>query len=250
MVAAPHQLATPASTIPGHDAAHVRVAWLVLAVDGPALELPDRRPDVVVRVVPDPRRFRDLLIEERPRLVLVAQPPAGPEDLSLVVDERHRRTRFRAVHLSPADAATARLAALSLGFDDALTTETTGEELAGRLAWLEGRAVTRTSNASHLPVGDELELDLAARELRHGETAIHLRPKEFGLLALLASHPGRVFTRRELLERVWGSSHPVTSRTVDVHVRWLRSKVEPDPAHPVYLVTARGAGYRLDAPQR
>lgn len=250
MVAAPHHPTTPSPASPAPDAAPVRVAWLVLASDGPALELAARRPDVVVRVEADPRRFRDLLIAERPRLVIVAQPPAGPEDLALVADERRRRTWFRAVHLAPAAAAAARLTALSLGFDDSLTGETTGAELAGRLAWLEGRAIARAGDGTHLPVGDDLDLDLTARELRRGGTAIHLRPKEFGLLALLVSQPGRVFTRRELLERVWGPQHPIASRTVDVHVRWLRSKIEPNPARPVYLVTARGAGYRLDPRQR
>ena len=250
MVAVPHRPRTTSAASPTPEASTPRVAWLVLAIGGPALELADRRPDVAVRVVADPRRFRDLLVAERPRLVVVAQPPAGPEDLALVANERRRRTRLRAVHLAPADASTARLAALSLGFDDAVNAETSGAELAGRLAWLEERAVARTGHESSLPVGANLVLDLAARELRRGSTAVHLRPKEFGLLALLASQPGRVFTRRELLERAWGPRHPTASRTVDVHVRWLRSKIEPDPGHPVYLVTARGAGYRLDSPQR
>jgi DNA-binding response OmpR family regulator len=248
MVAVPHRPRTTSTASPTPDASTPRVAWLVLAIGGPALELADRRPDVAVRVVADPRRFRDLLVAERPRLVVVAQPPAGPEDLALVANERRRRPRLRAVHVAPADASTARLAALSLGFDDAVNAETSGAELAGRLAWLEERAAARTGRESRLPVGANLVLDLAARELRRGSTVVHLRPKEFGLLALLASQPGRVFTRRELLERAWGPRHPTASRTVDVHVRWLRTKIEPDPGHPVYLVTARGAGYRLDSP--
>jgi DNA-binding response OmpR family regulator len=79
---------------------------------------------------------------------------------------------------------------------------------------------------------------------------VHLRPKEFGLLAMLAGHPGRAWTRRQLMDRVWGPGHAGESRTVDVHVRWLRSKIEPDPAHPVRLVTVRGVGYRLDGSHR
>ncbi len=70
------------------------------------------------------------------------------------------------------------------------------------------------------------------------------------MLALLATHPGRVYTRRELMERVWGTGRWDGSRTVDVHVRWLRSKIEPDPEHPIHLVTVRGVGYRLDPVQR
>jgi DNA-binding response OmpR family regulator len=91
---------------------------------------------------------------------------------------------------------------------------------------------------------------MAAHELRRGGAIVHLRPKEFGLLATLAAHPGRAYTRRELLDRVWGSGHGSGPRTVDVHVRWLRSKIEPDPEHPLHLVTVRGVGYRLDPPRR
>ena len=101
-------LAPPYDTPPRRarlrTAATYAIAWLVLAIGGPALELADRRPDVVVRVVADPRRFRDILLAERPRIVVVAQPPAGPEDLDLVANERRRRTRLRAVHLAPAGA--------------------------------------------------------------------------------------------------------------------------------------------------
>jgi DNA-binding response OmpR family regulator len=227
-----------------------RAAWLVLAVDGPALELPALVPGLAIRITADPRRFRDILLAERPRVVVVAQPPAGAPELELVESERRRRPRFRAVHLAPPDAGADRLAALARGFDDALTTTTSAQELAGRLGWLESRARERPSPGSALPVGNDLELDLVAHELRRGGLAIHLRPKEFGLLALLAAHPGRAYTRRELLERVWGSGTVSGSRTVDVHVRWLRSKIEQEPDHPVHLVTVRGVGYRLDPEDR
>jgi two-component system response regulator RegX3 len=227
-----------------------RVAWLILATDGPAMALAELRPDVAIRVVADPRRFRDLLLAERPRLVVVAEPPAGPDDLSVVAEERRRRGRLRAVHLAPSDASAARLAALVLGFDESLTDGTSASELSGRLALLEHRARPPIGLAAPLCISEDLELDVAARELRRAGRSIHLRPKEFGLLALLATNPGRVFTRIELLDRVWGPRHPTASRTVDVHVRWLRAKIEPDPNHPVHLVTARGAGYRLDILQR
>ena len=65
---------------------------------------------------------------------------------------------------------------------------------------------------------------------------------------MLAGHPGRAYTRRQLLDRVWGADHDGDPRTVDVHVRWLRSKIEAEPGHPVHLVTIRGIGYRLDPP--
>jgi DNA-binding response OmpR family regulator len=223
-----------------------RAAWLILALDGPAIEVPAHVGSPVVRVVADPRRFRDLLLAERPRIVVCAQPPADREALDIVAAERRRRTTMRAVHLAPPQSVAARLAALELGFDDALATTTPTAELVGRLAWLDARARARPGTQLLLPVADGLELDLAAHELRRDGAVVHLRPKEFGLLALLASHPGRAYTRRELLERVWGPGHEGGMRTVDVHVRWLRSKVEPDPEHPVHLITVRGVGYRLD----
>jgi DNA-binding response OmpR family regulator len=99
-------------------------------------------------------------------------------------------------------------------------------------------------------VADGLELDLVGHELRRGSEVVHLRPKEYGLLALLAAHPGRAYSRRELLDRVWGPDHTGGMRTVDVHVRWLRSKIEPVSDRPVHLVTVRGIGYRLDPPGR
>jgi DNA-binding response OmpR family regulator len=227
-----------------------RAAWLILAADGPATEVPERVPSLAVRVVADPRRFRDVLLAERPRLVVCAQPPADAEALDLVAAERRRRSAMRAVHLAPADAVGDRLAALARGFDDALATTTTAAELVGRLTWLDVRARARPGSPVVLAIGDGLELDLAAHELRRDGEAIHLRPKEFGLLALLAAHQGRAYTRSEILDLVWGRTHPGGPRTVDVHVRWLRSKIESRPARPVHLVTVRGVGYRLDGDQR
>jgi len=75
-------------------------------------------------------------------------------------------------------------------------------------------------------------------------------PSEGELLAMLAAHPGRAYSRRQLLDRVWGHDHEGDPRTVDVHVRWLRSKLEPRPEAPIHIVTVRGVGYRLDPEPR
>ncbi len=75
---------------------------------------------------------------------------------------------------------------------------------------------------------------------------MHLKPKEFELLEFLVRHKGIALSRELILERVWGWSYDGNSRTVDVHVRWLREKVEPDPKNPARIITVRGIGYRFD----
>jgi two-component system response regulator RegX3 len=222
--------------------------WLVLASDGPAARLGADAPGRRVRVLANPRRFRDVLLAERPSIVVCAQPPAGARELGLVVAERRRRAGLRAVLLAPPEAVSERLAALALGFDDALLTTTPVAELAGRLALLEAGARREPHTDTVVFVAPGLELDHAAHLRRRDGAVVHLRPKEFGLLAMLAGRPGLALSRRQLIDGVWGSGHQGGARTVDVHVRWLRSKIEPDPGHPVHLVTVWGVGYRLDAP--
>ncbi len=75
-----------------------------------------------------------------------------------------------------------------------------------------------------------------------------LKPKAFELLAFLIRHPGQVFTRDQLLEHVWGYDYGGETRTVDVHVHWLRSRIEPDPANPAFIHTVRGVGYVFRRP--
>ena len=221
--------------------------WLALATDGPALELPALAENGV-RVVPDVESFIALLERARPRIALLGTPPGGPTETELLARERRRRHGLRVVQLAAPDAIDARLEALRLGFDDALPSSISPGELAARLALLEERARARPERM--LPVADGCELDLVAHELRRDGHLVHLRPKEFDLLTVLASHPGKAWTRRQLLDRAWGSGHGGDPRTVDVHVRWLRSKIEAEPERPVHLLTVRGVGYRLDPPGR
>lgn len=91
-----------------------------------------------------------------------------------------------------------------------------------------------------------LTLDLTRREVLLDEKALMLKPKEFDLLLFLARHRGQVLTRELILERVWGWDFSGGSRTVDVHVRWLREKIEQSPGEPLRIVTVRGTGYRFE----
>ena len=95
----------------------------------------------------------------------------------------------------------------------------------------------------------DLTLDHARRMATLAGAPLTLRPKEFDLLYFLVKHPDVVHSRDLLLRRVWGYDFPMGTRTVDVHVRWLRQKIESDPAHPVRLETVRGVGYRLGSGQ-
>jgi DNA-binding response OmpR family regulator len=101
-----------------------------------------------------------------------------------------------------------------------------------------------------LPVALGFQLDLIGHRLQHGESEVRLRPREFQLLATLAANPGRAMTRRQLVDLAWRPDRDVDLRAVDVHVHWLRAKIETRPRHPAHLVTVRGYGYRLDPESR
>jgi len=93
---------------------------------------------------------------------------------------------------------------------------------------------------------DNLRIDMTRREITVDEKVIPFKPKEYELLTFFAQHQGQVLTREFILERVWGWDFVGDSRTVDVHVRWLREKIEQDPANPRRIITVRGAGYRFE----
>ena len=99
---------------------------------------------------------------------------------------------------------------------------------------------------SPLLVANGLTIDQNRHEVRLDDKALQLKPKEFELLAFLVRHKGMALSRDLILERVWGWSFDGNSRTVDVHVRWLREKIETDPGNPQRIVTVRGIGYRFD----
>ncbi len=92
----------------------------------------------------------------------------------------------------------------------------------------------------------DLLVDLKRRELRRNHQVVITKPREFDLLAFLSQHKGTALTRETILEKVWGWDYIGNTRTVDVHVRWLREKIEVDPANPQRIITVRGTGYRFD----
>jgi len=138
-----------------------------------------------------------------------------------------------------------RIVGLELGADDYVTKPFSPRELATRVRTVLRRTGGATNRAARLSFGD-VELDGASRIATRADEPFALTAKEFDLLWFLASHPRQVFSRDQLMDRIWDHATAVDTGTVTVHVRRLREKIEDDPAHPAYLKTVWGAGYRLD----
>jgi two-component system OmpR family response regulator len=143
-----------------------------------------------------------------------------------------------------------KIVGLEIGADDYMTKPFSLRELLARVRALIRRAkITGTepgSAAAPLQI-DDLKIDIARHQVSIKGKTLDLTPKEFDLLAFLAGNKGLVFSRDQLLEKVWGYDFAGDTRTVDVHIRWLRGKIETNPNQPKLLRTIRGVGYKLEA---
>ena len=137
---------------------------------------------------------------------------------------------------------------LEIGADDYMTKPFSLKEMLARVrAMLRRSQMTETPAAARVCIKiGKLEIDAARHIASLSDAPLDFSPKEFDLLAFLAKNKGLVFSREQLLEKVWGYDFAGDTRTVDVHIRWLRQKIEADPANPKYLVTVRGTGYKLE----
>jgi DNA-binding response OmpR family regulator len=137
---------------------------------------------------------------------------------------------------------------LELGADDYVTKPFSLRELSARIrALLRRTEQAADEGPTTVSLGD-LTIDLAGHRLLRDGAPVPMKPKVFELLAFLLRHPGQVFSREQLLEQVWGYDYAGETRTVDVHVHWLRSVIETDPAAPTLVQTVRGVGYVFRRP--
>ena len=145
---------------------------------------------------------------------------------------------------------TDKIVGLEIGADDYMTKPFSLRELTARVRALLRRlkmVETPTAEGDTLLTVADIEIDISRHLVSKKGKVLELTPKEFDLLVFLVKNKSLVFSRDQLLERVWGYEYAGDTRTVDVHVSWLRRKIEADPAHPRHLLTVRGVGYKFEA---
>jgi two-component system response regulator RegX3 len=174
-------------------------------------------------------------------LMLPGQP--GTE----VCRQLRQRSNVPVIMLTAKDSEIDKVVGLELGADDYVTKPYSSRELVARV-----RAVLRRQGEPEELVAATIQagpvrMDVERHVVSVGGEQVSLPLKEFELLEMLLRNSGRVLTRGQLIDRVWGSDYVGDTKTLDVHVKRLRSKIEPDPSNPVHLVTVRGLGYKFEA---
>jgi DNA-binding response OmpR family regulator len=191
----------------------------------------------------DGNRARELVEEHSPNLVVLDLMLPGTDGLALCRWIRSK-SRLPVIMLTARGEEADRIVGLELGADDYVTKPFSPRELVARVRSVLRRAAIDGSPKVPLAFGD-LELDPDAREVWKAGRPLRLTTKEFDLLYFLAANPRHVFSRDQLMARVWGYSAALDTGTVTVHIRRLREKVEDDPSRPRHLQTVWGVGYRF-----
>jgi DNA-binding response OmpR family regulator len=203
-----------------------------------------------VRLSTDGRRALEMVRENPPDLMLLDLMLPGMDGLEVC---RHVRRevatpavrRLPILVLTARDAEIDKVVGLEVGADDYMTKPFSMHELLARVKALLRRsemAGAPSEEALRFASGD-VQVDLAAHRALYQLRPLHLKPREFDLLAYFLRHIGQVLTRERILRNVWGYEYAGDTRTVDVHVRWLRGKIEPDPSEPTRIETVRRVGY-------
>ncbi|HEY9843486.1 MAG TPA: response regulator transcription factor [Candidatus Obscuribacterales bacterium] len=184
---------------------------------------------------------------EKPNLIVLDLMLPELSGLEVCRILRRERNEIPIIMLTAKGEEIDRVIGLEVGADDYLVKPFSLRELIARI-----RALLRRSKISDIDDAapqmhqyEDLEMNLTEHKVTVRGKQVELSPKEFKILAMLMSAPNKVFSREELLEQVWGLDFYGDTKTVDVHIRWLREKIEKDPSNPQYVQTVRGFGYRL-----
>jgi len=191
----------------------------------------------------DGDRARELFEQDPPNLVVLDLMLPGMDGLALCRWIRSR-SELPVIMLTARGEEADRIVGLELGADDYVTKPFSPRELAIRVRAVLRRAGAPALSEARLDFG-ELTIDASTREVHKGDKSLRLTAKEFDLLWFLASNPRQVFSRAQLMERVWGYESALDTGTVTVHMRRLREKLEDEPSHPRLLETVWGVGYRF-----
>jgi len=204
----------------------------------------------------DGRRALEVFRAEAPDLILLdlMLPQIGGIEVCRII---RRESSVPIIMLTAKDSEIDKVVGLELGADDYVTKPFSLRELLARirarlrrLDLLDARETGSATTTGAAPVSlGAVTVDLAGHRLLRDGSELAVKPKAFELLTFLVRNPGHVFSRDQLLEKVWGYDYAGETRTVDVHVHWLRSAVEADPSRPRYLQTVRGVGYVLRLPE-
>jgi DNA-binding response OmpR family regulator len=191
----------------------------------------------------DGETARSLVEHGRPSLVVLDLMLPGTDGLSLCRWIRER-SDLPVIMVTALGEEADRLTGLELGADDYLTKPFSPRELVARVKAVLRRAARPGIEGERIEL-DDLTVDARRREARRNGAPLRLTALEFDLLWFLATNPNRVFSRRELMDEVWGYTSALDTGTVTVHVRRLREKIEDDPSNPRHLETVWGSGYRF-----
>jgi DNA-binding response OmpR family regulator len=211
-----------------------------------------KREGYAVEGVADGRKAITKAREMLPNLIVLDLMLPGMDGFEITRVLRQEMT-IPILMLTARDGEIDRVLGLEIGADDYLTKPFSMRELMARVKALLRRVRIDQEKAANDPKRvaeilefDNLNINLTRLEVTLDDHVLALKPKEYELLLYLARHRGQVLSRDHILERVWGWDFSGGSRTVDVHIRWLREKIEKEPAKPTRIITIRGVGYRFE----
>jgi DNA-binding response OmpR family regulator len=221
---------------------------ILVVEDEPALQ------ETLVKAAGDGRQAVETARNYQPDLILLDLMLPGLDGFEVCKILR-REMSVTILMLTARDDEIDRVVGLEVGADDYISKPFSMRELMARVkAQLRRTQVIRDEmekihTSEQMPKSltfENLVINLSRREVTLNGEILAMKPQEYDLLVFFAEHKGQMLSREFILERVWGWEYIGDSRTVDVHVRWLRQKIEPDPAKPVRIVTVRGGGYRFE----